>query len=87
MPTCRLVGKSESWRVGGAVQEEEVLVVASASGGWCRCCEVDGRRPGSGAAGRGMFCCWVAGGCDELTTLRGGAPLLLGGTGGGLPAG
>lgn len=35
-PACRFVGKSESWRVGGAVQEEEVLVVASASGGWCR---------------------------------------------------
>ena len=35
-PACRFVGKSESWRLGGAVQEEEVLVVASASGGWCR---------------------------------------------------
>ena len=59
---------------GGAGARAGFLVyrrgMASAGGGVVGV-PLGGRRTGSGAAGRGMFCCWVAGGCDELTTLRG----------------
>ena len=76
LSACRLVGKSESWRVGGVVQEEEVLVVASASGGWCRCCEVDGRRPAGGGCSGGFSRVRSTGGVREEDAA--GAPVLGG---------
>ena len=51
---------------------------ASAGGGWCRWCEVDGRRPGSGGCRIGGFSRVTAGGGVLLLVRACGCGLLAG---------